>query len=100
MTGDLYDAATLERWNVINRVLPQDGFEQAALDLAQDLAAGPTLAHDATKRIVRAFREGGVDRADACTARVAGDLFDSQDLKDAVKSFLADGPGHARFHGR
>lgn len=100
MTGDLYDAATLERWNVINRVLPQDGFDQAALDLARDLAAGPTLAHAATKRIVRAVREGGVDHADGCTPEIAGGLFDSQDLKDAVRSFLADGPGHARFHGR
>jgi enoyl-CoA hydratase/carnithine racemase len=24
MTGDLYDAATLERWNVINRIYPDD----------------------------------------------------------------------------
>ena len=27
MTGALYDAATLERWNVVNRVLPDDGFD-------------------------------------------------------------------------
>jgi enoyl-CoA hydratase len=29
MTGELYDAATLERWNVVNRVLPDDGFDAA-----------------------------------------------------------------------
>ena len=30
MTGALYDAATLERWNVVNRVLPDAGFDAAA----------------------------------------------------------------------
>ncbi len=100
MTGDLYDAATLERWNVINRVLPADGFDQAALDFTRGLAAGPTLAHDATKRIVRAFRDGGVEAADAEMPAIAGALFDSDDLKGAVRSFLADGPGRATFNGR
>src|SRR3984885_5591770 len=40
MTGALYDAATLERWNVVNRVLPDEGFEQAARDFALSLAKG------------------------------------------------------------
>jgi enoyl-CoA hydratase/carnithine racemase len=52
MTGDLYDAATLERWNVVNRVLPDDGFDDAAREFARRLASGPTRAHAATKRIV------------------------------------------------
>ena len=41
MTGALYDAATLERWNVVNRVLPDDGFAAKARQYAQRLAAGP-----------------------------------------------------------
>ena len=39
MTGELYDATTLERWNVVNRVLPDDGFDQAARLFARKLAA-------------------------------------------------------------
>ncbi len=31
---------------------------------------------------------------------VAGELFASEDLQNAVKSFLAEGPGNATFHGR
>ena len=54
MSGGLYDAATLERWNVINRVLPDADLAEKSLRFAQRLAAGPTLAHAATKRIVRA----------------------------------------------
>jgi enoyl-CoA hydratase/carnithine racemase len=98
-TGALYDAETLERWNVVNRVLPADGFDDAVRALARDLAAGPPIAHAATKRLVRAALEGGAPAADAIVPEVAGALFDTQDLKDAVRSFLDQGPGHAVFNG-
>jgi enoyl-CoA hydratase/carnithine racemase len=64
------------------------------------LASGPTLAHAATKRVIRDFLEGGVELANDRVARVAGDLFDSQDLHDAVRTFVEHGPGHAQFSGR
>src|SRR5215210_189428 len=64
MTGERFDAATLERWNVVNRVLPDAGFDDAARALAMGLAEGPTLAHAATKRLVRGHLDGGVARAD------------------------------------
>jgi len=99
-TGELFDAATLERWNVVNRVLPSDGFDAAARAFTMDLATGPTVAHAATKRIVRAALEGGVAGADAVVPEVAGALFDTRDLKDAVRSFLEHGPGKATFEGR
>jgi enoyl-CoA hydratase/carnithine racemase len=70
------------------------------MKFARDLAAGPTLAHAATKRLVRAYLEGGVAAADAAVADVAGPLFDSEDLENAVRSFLEDGPGKATFEGR
>ena len=72
MTGALYDAATLERWNVVNRVLPDDGFDAAARDFARGLAEGPTRAHAATKAIVRAQvrgRRAGGRRARARAGR-------------------------------
>jgi enoyl-CoA hydratase len=99
-TGALYEARTLEAWNVVNRVLADDGFDDGARAFAMDLAEGPTLAHAATKRIVRATLEGGVAGADALTPDVAGALFDTEDLKGAVRSFLDEGPGHATFRGR
>ena len=39
MSGALYDAATLERWNVVNRVLPDDELEEKAMKFAQRLAS-------------------------------------------------------------
>ena len=101
MTGELYDAATLERWNVVNRVLPDEGFDAAARAFARGLAAGPTRAHAATKAIVRAaLDDGGAHGADRRVPELAGDLFATEDLKGAVRSFLERGPGHATYVGR
>jgi enoyl-CoA hydratase len=100
MTGALYDAATLERWNVVNRVLPDEGFEQAARNFALSLAKGPTRAHAATKEIVRAACLGGARAADQLVPKLAGDLFATEDLNGAVHSFLEHGPGHATYEGR
>jgi enoyl-CoA hydratase/carnithine racemase len=100
MTGELYDATTLERWNVVNRVLPDDGFGDAARAFAMGLADGPTLAHAATKRVIRDYLEGGVELANDRVGRVAGALFATEDLQNAVRSFLTDGPGKATFEGR
>jgi enoyl-CoA hydratase/carnithine racemase len=100
MTGGLYDAATLERWNVVNRVVGEDELLEKGMRFAQRLAEGPTLAHAGTKRIVRAYLQGGVDEADRVTGDVFASLFATEDLQGAVKSFLDEGPGKARFQGR
>jgi enoyl-CoA hydratase/carnithine racemase len=100
MTGDLYAAAELERWNVVNRVLPDAGFGEAALEFATRLASGPTRAHAATKQIVRAYLTSGVKGADSITAEAVGALFDTEDTRAAIRSFLEHGPGKASFSGR
>jgi len=98
-TGELYDAATLERWNVVNRVLPDDGFASAAHAFALTLANGPTRAHAATKAIIREQLEVGATGADEITPEISGALFGTDDLKNAVRSFLAEGPGKATYTG-
>jgi enoyl-CoA hydratase/carnithine racemase len=100
MMGVPYDAATLERWNVVNRVLGDEGFDDAARGVASSLAAGPTLAHAATKQVIRDYLEGGVALADHRVGQVAGGLFATEDLQNAVRSFLERGPGKATFEGR
>jgi enoyl-CoA hydratase len=99
MTGDLYAAAELERWHVVNRVLPDDGFADAALAFAERLAAGPTRAHAATKQIVRAYLSSGVKGADSIVAEAVAELFETSDTRDAIRSFLDRGPGSATFRG-
>ncbi|MBV9917898.1 MAG: enoyl-CoA hydratase/isomerase family protein, partial [Solirubrobacterales bacterium] len=99
-TGGLFDAVTLERWNVVSRVWPDDGFAQAAHAFATRIADGPTLALAATKKIVRTQVESGTHAADAIVPEVSGALFGTRDLQNAVASFLRDGPGHATYEGR
>ena len=100
MSGGLYEAARLEAWNVVNRVVPDDQLLEKGMKFAHRLADGTTIAHGATKRIIRAYRAGGVEEADKVTPDVFADLFASEDLKNAVASFLKDGPGKATFEGR
>jgi enoyl-CoA hydratase len=100
MSGRLYDAATLERWNVVNRVLPDAELEEKTMAFAEQLAAGPTRANAATKQVVRAFLDHGVRGADERVADLAAPLFGTEDLKRAVKTFLSEGPGKAMFEGR
>ena len=79
---------------------PED-FDEAARAFARGLAEGPTRAHAATKAIVRAGLEGGGARgADERGPELAGDLFATEDLQNAVRSFLERGPGHAEYEGR
>lgn len=98
MTGDLYDAATMADWGVVNAV--HEDVDAAAVALTRRLAEGPTRAHAATKRIVAAWRSGGVAHADSVTPQVSGELFDTEDLRGAVRSFLTVGPGKATYTGR
>jgi enoyl-CoA hydratase len=100
MGAGLYDAGTLERWNVISRVLPDDQLAEKSLRFAGRLAEGPTAAHAATKDIVRAFLEEGVRGADERTPAIGAPLFGTRDLPRAVRSFLEEGPGKATFEGR
>ena len=99
-TGERYPAAVLERWDVVNRVLPDDGFAEAAREYARRVAAGPTVAHAATKRLVTTSIREGARAADALVPDVSGALFGTDDLRGAVASFLADGPGKATYAGR
>ena len=99
MTQGLYDAETLFGWGVVNRVVEEGEVHEKGMRFAHRLAEGPTRAHAATKRIVRAYLEGGIDRADEVTPGQFADLFATEDLRNAVRSFLAEGPGKATFEG-
>lgn len=101
MTGELFGAEQLEGWGVVNRVFDDEGFDERARAFAAELAAGPTKAHAMTKHVLRRFREGGIAAADEAIRKDAVDLFATEDLQRAVKTFLEHGaPGHATFEGR
>jgi len=100
MLGRRYDARTLEHWNVINRVVADEQLDQAAATLARELAAGPTIAHAATKALVTIAINEGVGAADIAMAELQKPIFASEDFRTGVASLKQNGPGMANFEGR
>ena len=101
MSGGTFDAEEMERWGVVNLIFGEEEFEARSRELAAELAAGPTKAHAMTKRVLLRFREGGIPAADEAIRTEAAELFATEDLRGAVRTFLEHGgPGHAEFHGR
>jgi len=87
-TAEPVDAATAERWGLINRVVPDDRLLDEARALAARLAKGPTRAYGLTKRAVnRALTldfEGALEY-EAYLQDVAGRTADHQ---EGVRAFL------------
>ena len=66
LLGDTIDAATAERYGLVNRVVPHDQVVSATMDWARRLAAGPTQALAMTKRMLN--NELGMDLVAAIEA--------------------------------
>ncbi|WP_198674759.1 enoyl-CoA hydratase/isomerase family protein [Rhodoferax ferrireducens] len=99
MLGRRHDAATLEKWGVINRVVPDAQLQESSLLIAQELANGPTVAHGATKRLANVFLASGMHAADAAMKDIQKPIFASTDLVRGLDAFKAAGPGNAVFEG-
>jgi enoyl-CoA hydratase/carnithine racemase len=100
LTARPYAAETMRDWGVVNRVVAPDDLHEKARSFAGRLAAGPTLAHAATKRMIRLAVDHGVDAADAALPEVGAKVMASQDLQNGARALLEKGPGHATFERR
>jgi enoyl-CoA hydratase/carnithine racemase len=99
-TGRQVTAAEALAIGLADRVVPDAGVYQAALDLVARYASGPALALRAAKQAVNKGLE--VDLATGLEIerlQFAG-LFATADQKAGMRSFIADGPGKAVFEGR
>jgi enoyl-CoA hydratase/carnithine racemase len=98
--AELHTAEEFAAWGVIDRVLPADELHGAAQEFASRLASGPTRAFAVVKELTRSYTAGGVAGADALLADAAVGLFDTEDARGGIRSFLTSGPGHATFAGQ
>lgn len=95
----------MERFGVVNRVVPDTELLAQANAFALKMAKGPTRAHAAHKALLRTWAVGGVDTADQAMFDIAMPLFETEDaivgLTSAIKAAKA---GTARpaleFKGR
>jgi enoyl-CoA hydratase/carnithine racemase len=100
LTGRPYPAETMQQWGIVNRVVLAADLHDKARAFAARLAAGPTLAHSATKRMIRLAVDDGVEAADAALPEVGARVMASDDLQNGARTLLERGPGNASFEGR
>ena len=95
----LHPAEELAAWGVVDRVLPGERLQAEAEKFARKLAEGPTRAFAVAKKLADAYASGGTPAADELLLEAAVGLFDSDDARIGIDTFLTSGPGKARFTG-
>ncbi len=98
--ASIHPAEELAAWGLISQVTAPERLLEEGRSFALQLAAGPTLAHQATKHVLRAWRSGGVAAADQITKSEGPAVILSRDLQDGIVSLQRSGPGHATFANR
>ncbi len=86
-TGRSFDAAEGERIGFFNSIVPTAELGEAAAKLAAGLAAGPTLAHALTKKMLHLEWNMGVNEALDAESRAQASLMKSNDFRRAFEAF-------------
>ena len=88
-TGRSFDAAEGGRIGFYNAIHPASQLLPEAMKLAGELAAGPTLAHALTKKMLHLEWNMGVNEAIDAEARAQAGLMKSRDFLRAYEAFAA-----------
>ncbi|MDQ1412316.1 MAG: hypothetical protein QOE07_904 [Acidimicrobiaceae bacterium] len=100
LTGRQVDAVEALRIGLVDRVVPAEEVFLRAVELAAGLAEGAVVAQGMAKRAI----EAGIDRPLATGLDIEAELFvqvfETEDARNGVDSFRANGPGKAHFSGR
>jgi crotonobetainyl-CoA hydratase len=90
LTGEPIDAETALRWGLVNEVVPDERVLDAAIELAQVVAANAPLAVQASKRVATGMRDGDLP-AERDAWRANNDemmvLFASEDAMEGPMAF-------------
>jgi enoyl-CoA hydratase/carnithine racemase len=84
MFGDTIDAATAERYGLVNRVVPHADLLSTACQWAVRLAQGPTLAISMTKHMLNAEQ--------------SMDLVSALEVEAQAQALMLMGEDHRRFY--
>jgi enoyl-CoA hydratase len=97
LTGELIDAQRAASWGLVNRVVPAAELLEAALGLAQTIAANGPLAIRMTKELVRRAVLDDPKRGWATPEELSA-IFSSEDAQEGAMAFLEKRP--ANWKGR
>lgn len=98
-SGRMVDAGEAERIGLADAIFPADDVYDRALEAAATYAAGP-YAMGLAKRAIEDGTEMTLDQGLRLEATLFAECFATDDARTGVESFIADGPGKARFQGR
>src|SRR5947209_12623759 len=99
-TGRHVAATEALEMGLVDAVVPDDEVLTTAQAMARKLAAGPPLALAAAKRAIDEGLDGPLPHGLDLETRLFAGLFDTEDQKSGMRSFLESGPGKATFQGR
>ncbi len=86
-TGRALPGDEAHRWGFVNQLCDPAELDTRAHELARELARGPILAHQATKRQLLAEWDMGVRDAIIAEARVQAELMQTRDFRRAYEAF-------------
>jgi enoyl-CoA hydratase/carnithine racemase len=98
-TGRMLDAYDALRVGLVNRVVPAQEVLSAARAWATQFATGPARALAAAKQAIDAGLDGSIEAGLALERQLFAQLFATDDREIGMRSFIALGPGKARFTG-
>jgi enoyl-CoA hydratase/carnithine racemase len=90
----------LEKWSVINRVLPEKELNEKAIKFMNFQSNGPTIALDTIKKLLREYYKNGLEDSENLLLSIVPKLFKTEDIKIGIESFKKQGPGKAIFNGK
>jgi enoyl-CoA hydratase/carnithine racemase len=99
-TGRHVGAEEALEMGLADAVVPDEEVYATAVAMARKFAAGPPLALAAAKRAIDEGLDGDLATGLALESELFAGLFDTEDQKTGMRSFLESGPGRATFTGR
>ena len=88
MLGERIQAPAALEWGLINRVVPDADFGEAAHALLDSLATGPTRSYAGTKRQLNASVYAGMEDQLELEAQIQQEMAASGDFQEGVLAFL------------
>lgn len=88
-TGRVMSAEEGAAWGFYNRLVSADALETEAVDLASQLAAGPTFAHGVTKTQLNQEWSMSIEQAIESEAQAQAICMQTRDFERAYKAFAA-----------
>ena len=87
LRGRPVSAPTAAEWGLIDEVVAPDGLDAAGVDLAAELAAGPTFSLGHTKALINDPVTGGLDAALVQEAKSVEATIRGTDFKEGLRAF-------------